>query len=258
MNDLPIFKPMKLYYSLFSILFLCSCLSETKQVFIDKNPPADGFNILGSDPEAIAIADSVMLASGGRQAWDETTYLKWNFFGSRRHIWNKKTGDLVIEGIRDSFLIKMNLEEMTGEVFMDDRMLTKQDSLDKYLKKGKEMWINDAYWVFLPYKLKDSGVTLKYLEKDSMANGELAERIQLSFQEVGVTPENKYIVYVDPKTNLLKQWDFYTNFDDKKARFTTPWNDYSKHGNLMLSGNRGGDYLISEIAVGDTLSRYFD
>ena len=247
-------------YLLLFTAFLVFVACETKQPIIptEENPAAEGFNLSKSDPVAIALADSIMIASGGRKAWDETQYLKWNFFGSRRHIWNKKTGDLVIFGIRDSFKIKMNINDLSGEVFMDDRYLTKEDSLDQYLQKGKEMWINDAYWVFLPYKLKDSGVTLKKLEKDTMSNGVLAERLQLSFNNVGVTPDNKYIVYLEPRTNLLSQWDFYSKFDDEKARFSTPWADYKKHGDIFLSGDRGGDYQITEIAIGDTLAHYFD
>ena len=86
----------------------------------------------------------------------------------------------------------------------------------------------------------------------------MAERIQLSFNDVGVTPENKYIVYVDPFTNELAQWDFYPTADSEKPRFSTPWTDYKKHGNLKLSGDRGGNYQITEIAVGDSLAKFFE
>ncbi len=240
----------------FWILVSCSVQQESTNQVI--NPPAVGFNEEASDPKAIALADSVMNASGGRKAWDETKYLRWNFFGARRHTWNKHNGDLIIEGIRDSFLIHMNLQDMTGTVYMNDRFLTKQDSLDQYLEKAKEMWINDSYWIFLPYKLKDSGVTLSYLERDSTLDGQLAERIELQFDQVGVTPDNKYIVYVDPQTKRIVQWDFYRDATDEKARFSTPWTDYKGHGNLLLSASRGENYLLEDIAVGDSLVRYFD
>ena len=59
--------------------------SETKEV----NPAAEGFNQTNSDAQAIAIADEVMLAMGGREAWDNTRYLCWKFFGRDELIWDK-------------------------------------------------------------------------------------------------------------------------------------------------------------------------
>ena len=37
-----------------------------------ENPPAPGFDLAGSDPRAIAVADQVMERMGGREAWDRT------------------------------------------------------------------------------------------------------------------------------------------------------------------------------------------
>ena len=36
------------------------------------NPPAPGFDEAGSGRRAVAIADLVMMAMGGREPWDET------------------------------------------------------------------------------------------------------------------------------------------------------------------------------------------
>jgi hypothetical protein len=233
---------MKLYSLIFFLsLFLMIACS-------DPNPHADGFNINGSDPEAIAIADKVMEASGGRKAWDNTEVLQWRFFGNRFHTWNKKTGDITIESEKDSFTINMNINSMEGSVNWKGRELTKADSLDKYLDRGKAWWINDSYWIFLPFKLKDSGVTLKYLGEAKTAEGAPADKLELTFTGVGVTPDNKYHVYVDKETNLVSQWDFFGNYADEKPRFSTPWKDYKQYGNIMLSSSRG-ERGMSDIAV---------
>ncbi len=236
----------------------CGNQSSSNESTIDyQNIAADGFNVKGSDAKAISIADEVMQAMGGRKAWDETRYLKWNFFGSRIHVWDKKTGDLVIEGIRDTFDIRMNIHNNTGRVKLKGIELSAQDSLQKYLDKGKSMWINDAYWVFMPHKLKDSGVTLKYISKDTTQNGRSADVLSLSFDQVGDTPENMYYVYVDDSTRLVSQWDFYPEVNDSTAQFKTPWEDYKQYDRLLLSGSRGGDYIIGDLSASDTLSRYF-
>ena len=87
--------------------------------------------------------------------------------------------------------------------------------------------------------LKDSGVTLKYIGQDSTLGGENADILQLTFNDVGDTPQNKYLVYVDKDARLVSQWDFYQETSQDTARFQLPWEDYQQYGNLMLSGSRG-------------------
>ena len=131
--------------------------------------------------------------------------------------------------------------------------MTHPDSLAKYVERGKNIWINDSYWLVMPYKLKDSGVTLKHLGKETTIAGQSADKLQLTFQNVGVTPNNMYWVYVDDQSRLVTQWDFFTNATDEDARFSTPWNEYQKFGEILLSGNRGGERKLTDIAVYQTL-----
>ena len=132
------------------------------------NPPAKGFNEAGSDIEAIHLADEVMRTIGGRKAWDATHYVKWNFFGRRTLTWDKINHRCRIEIPSDSLTILLNLKSDKGKVYKSGKPYTEVDSLTKYLKKGKEIWINDSYWLVMPMKLKDSGVTSgSFLLKDS-------------------------------------------------------------------------------------------
>ena len=105
----------------------------------------------------------------------------------------------------------------------------------------------------MPFKLKDSGVTLKYVGEDTTQVGKQADVLSLTFKEVGDTPNNKYLVYVGKDTRLVDQWDFYTNATDTVPRFSTPWAEYNKYGNIMLSSDRKMAKL-SEIGVYETLS----
>ena len=122
------------------------------------------------------------------------------------------------------------------------------DSLDVYLQRGYEMWVNDSYWLVMPYKLKDSGVTLKYLREDTTQKGERADVIGLAFEEVGVTPQNVYEVWIDTDSKLVTQWAFYPDSSAQDPRFITPWANYEKYGEILLSGNRG-QYELSDIEV---------
>ena len=222
----------------------------------DQNPHADGFNIENSDTKAIAIADMVMEAMGGRQNWDNTRYLRWNFFGSRLHTWDKKTGEIQIKGIKKDFNINMNIHSMKGNVFVGEQELSKKDSLDLWLGRGKSWWINDSYWLIMPFKLKDSGVTLKYLGRDTMKGGIETDVIALTFEDVGDTPQNKYHVFIDTVDLLVKQWDYYSNATDSLPRLSTPWEDYNQFNRIKLSGDRGR-FALTEISASDTLSVFF-
>lgn len=212
------------------------------------NPAADGFNEEESDAQAIEWADKVMEAMGGRKSWDTTRYFHWNFFGRRTLLWDKQGQRVRIDSPGDSTTYLVNLADGTGQVKKGKMVFENADSLETYVSRGTRIWINDSYWLVMPFKLKDSGVTLNYVGQDTTLEGQTAEVLSLTFEEVGVTPLNKYLVYVDPATNLVCQWDFYTKADDEAPRFAMPWKSYSKHGDLQLSGDRGKPQL-SEIAV---------
>ncbi len=239
----------------FLMILLWSCNSTNTQnagstVEDNVNPPAEGFNAEASDPKAIALADSVMNAMGGRKAWDNTHYISWNFFGARNLLWDKKEGTVRIEIPRDSTIFLVNIFDKTGKAQVQGEEITEPDSLAKLMDRAEAIWINDAYWLVMPFKLKDSGVTLKYLGQDTTEQGRPAEVLELTFREVGNTPNNKYHVYIDSETNLITQWDFYTNASDEEPRFSTPWDDYRRFGDILLSGDRG-QRQISDIAVYD-------
>ena len=213
------------------------------------NPPAEGFNEAASDPEAIEIADQVMEAMGGRQAWDSTRYLTWNFFGNRTLLWDKQTGDVRIDSHRDSTVYLINIYDNTGKVKKNSSEMP-ADSLQKYTDRGKGIWINDSYWLVMPFKLKDSGVTLTYKGEDTIRGGSAADVLQLKFENVGNTPQNKYDVYVDKNSHLVKQWAYYKEAAMDTPNFITPWNDYKEYGSILLGGDRG-DRDITEIKVLD-------
>ena len=216
----------------------------------DKNPPAPGFNLAGSDAKALAIADEVMAKLGSHRNWDNTHYVKWRFFGRRLHVWDKWTGDIRVES--KDLIVLMNINTKTGRAWKAGSEITHPDSLVQPLQFGYEVWVNDSYWMFMPYKLKDSGVTLKYAGAGKIVDSTAADMLELTFSNVGVTPENKYLVYVDQKTKLVGQWDYFEKASELKPRMSSPWSNWQRHGKVMLSDDRGrGKH--TEIAVFEQL-----
>jgi hypothetical protein len=224
---------------------------------VDENLPLPGFNIEGSDADAIMIADKVMEAMGGRSAWDQTKYISWNFFGRRTLLWNKHNGDVRIEFVDSNEIILVNINTMQGQVRKDGKTIDNPDSLASYLIKGKNIWINDSYWLVMPYKLKDSGVSLFYTGSDTTQMGEESYVLQLAFNNVGETPNNVYNVWVDVSSYLVTQWAYFENSEHTVPDIVTPWKGYKKYGNILLSGDRGKAQLTEIKILNDVPSTAF-
>ena len=243
----------QLLFSLLLTIALVSCGEKTQSTTEEPygNPPADGFNMAGSDAQAIAIADEVMDAMGGRKAWDNTHYVCWNFFGRDALIWDKWTGNVRIDRSNGMTLIG-NINDETGKAFMNGREITDADSVANLMQSAKSVWINHSYWLVMPYKLKDSGVTLKYVGEEATQDGRPADKLKLTFESVGRTPQNMYHVWVDKESKLVTQWAHFSNNTDEEPRFINPWADYQKYGNIMLSSSRG-ERGMEDIMVFDEL-----
>jgi len=208
------------------------------------NPPAEGFDSEGSDPRAIELADEVMKRMGGRQAWDDTECIAWKIFG-RSHVWNRHNGDYRME--TDTSVVIMNLGSGEGRCWERGSLLDGEEN-DVAIGRARSVWINDSYWLVMPYKLKDSGVTLRYGGEAATEDGRAAEVLELTFTGVGETPDNKYEVYVDRKSGLVSQWAFYRDSDDDEPRFVLPWSDWSRYGDIQLASGRGKTH-VTEISV---------
>ncbi|WP_010136633.1 hypothetical protein [Ochrovirga pacifica] len=203
-----------------------------------------------SDPKAIAIAKEVMQQMGGEEQWNNTHFIQWDF-GKRTLYWDKWTGDVRVEAPNDALVILVNINTMKGKAYQNGTLVQDKQQTKKLLKKGKNWWINDSYWLTMPWKLLDPGVTLTYLRTDTLPNGAQADVLQMTFENVGVTPNNKYEIFVDQQEKLVKQWAFFKNYQDTKPKFSKPWDNYQKLGKVWLSFNRS-DFGPKNVVVKDT------
>ncbi len=216
------------------------------------NPPMEGFDMAGSDAEAMAIADAVMAAMGGRENWDNTRYLSWGF-GNDEQLWDKSTGDFRYQ--RDSLVVLMNINRREEGAAYADGVQIEDD--EEIIAGAYRAWVNSGYWFMMPYKLKDSGVTLTYQGEGTTEDGRAADIVQLMFENVGLTPQNRYLVFVDKETRLVSQWQYFREAGDTEPGFTRPWANWKRYGTIMLSDNRGegrgGDFVLPYVGVYESL-----
>jgi hypothetical protein len=205
------------------------------------------------DEKASKLVSAMWTAMGGEEQWDNLQYVSWTFFGARHLVWDKIGGRVRIDSPRDTSIYLLNLNSLEGKVIKGGEEVTDPEELKKLLNRAEGIWINDAYWLFMPFKLQDPGVTVNYMREDTMLGGQPASVLALTFEEVGNTPENKYEVYIDKADNLIKQWAYFKEADQETPPKIWPWDNYQSYNGLMLSSDRSDKSGPSNVRIYDTL-----
>ncbi|HYM80348.1 MAG TPA: hypothetical protein VEY91_02930 [Candidatus Limnocylindria bacterium] len=199
------------------------------------------------------IADQVRHALGGGERWDSLAGVRWSFEYAlndtirtdRRHAWDKRTGWHRVEGKNRAgqrLVIVHRISQPEGRAWVDGKAI-EGDSLQKLLKLGTSLWINDAYWAFMPYKLRDPGVTVK-MDGESRANGKMHDRLALTFADVGETPGDRYWVSVDRATHRIETWEMVLEGNQPPAD-TWTLEGWEEHGRLWFpTAKRNGNRTV--------------
>ena len=77
--------------------------------------------------------------------------------------------------------------------------------------------------------------------------------LELTFENVGNTPDNKYEVFIDPVDSLVKQWAYFKEASQDSASAIWPWDNYADHNGVLLSGDRSDNKGPRNVRVYDTL-----
>jgi len=205
----------------------------------------------GADVRATEIADSMLTAMGGVDNWNRAHFVRYDFkvniggklIAVRSHLWDKMTGRYRLEGkTKDgkATLALFNVANQQGMAYVDGRKL-EGTAANEALKSAYGSFINDMYWLAMPWKWKDAGVNLKYLGRKPHG-GQDMDVVQLTFGKVGLTPGDTYQAFVSPKTKLMEHWEY-----KLQSGNTGSWDwEYATTGGIKLASNHtksGGDFI---------------
>ena len=219
-----------------------------------------------AQPTAADVAGQVMQALGGKEAWDATHFLRFTFAGRRTHHWDKWSGRHRLEGQSpegQKYVVLHNLnvrDGREGEVWLDGKK-AEGDAVKEWLERAYGAWINDTYWLLMPYKLQDPGVNLTY-EGTEQIEGMTYDKLHLSFGQVGLTPGDEYWAWINRDTHLMDRWAYLLQAQPGQPRAAEPtawrWQGWQKYGNILLAPTRAqvtGDRKLelTDIAVFETL-----
>lgn len=212
------------------------------------------------DPEAVAVAERTLAALGGQQAWDATRYLSFGFAGRRSHWWDRATGRHRVEGTTgdgEPYVVLHDLDSRQGRAWLGGDEVTGERAAE-LLENAYGAWVNDTYWLLAPYKLLDPGVELAY-GGEATIDGTVYQVLELSFESVGLTPGDRYWVYVERDSGLVGRWAYVLEDQPADAEPTAwRWVNWQRYGGIMLADRReqvGTDRVLdlSPIAVPESL-----
>jgi hypothetical protein len=249
--------------ALLFVLIMASALGcRTAPEQSASNSEQKQFDPAKSDAKAAQIADEVMVALGGRKNYEAINYLSFHFVveadskkvSDWRHDWDRRKNNYRVEGITregDHLLAIFNLDTRDGAAFKNGQKLDGEEK-GQILKRAYGRYINDTFWLLMPFKLKDAGAVLQYdgAEEINEVNYEV---LRLSYADsVGLTPRNIYRVFVDQATRVIHRWEYY----EKAGAPPAPawWEKWNFHGGVKLAEQRTFEssnrkLLFTEIVV---------
>lgn len=214
----------------------------------------------GADEKSAALAKKTIEAMGGQEAWDATRFVRFTFAGARTHHWDKHQGRHRLEGTTregESYVVLLDLDTKDGRAFKDGEELSGEAAAE-WLERSYGAWINDTYWLVMPFKLFDDGVSLVY-EGTEEIDGTAYEKVKMNFDSVGLTPGDTYWVYFNPDTGLVDRWAYHLqDWEAEKPPTAWTWGGWQTYGQIKLAPERkmvGGDRELpmDDIAVFETL-----
>lgn len=198
------------------------------------------------DPEVTRIHSRMMDEMAPDNGWDRARYIEFDWGVNREggalirsHRWDRFEGTARYEAdSEDGRLVAIFPTDTPedGRVWVDGEEL-EGDAADQRLQGAYRAHINDSYWLLMPYKWSDPGVTARYLGTETDDDGQDWEVVELTFeQDTGLTPQNMYHAFINPETGLMERWHHYSNADSDPS--PTDWTAWTRVGPIMLARDR--------------------
>jgi hypothetical protein len=218
-------------------LLWSGCASESASDSASTVSPTD---TIALETQADSVAHRLLRAHG-MDAWASSPYLRFNFGietpgGAQtiaRHLWNRNTGEYRIEwsaGPDSAYVALVNVREqhdgrLAGTAYLNGTELTGTAD-ENAREEAYGRFVNDTYWLLAPLKAFDPGVNRTYLPDSSTATHDV---LQLTFNDVGRTPGDRYWLYVSIETGRLDRWAYRLEGmpEDASPRFYD-WTQYQE------------------------------
>lgn len=197
-------------------------------------------------------ADRLQESLGGESAWERTRFIAFHWLverngevvSDRRHAWDRFDGRYRLEyAVADTPYVilfdEKTLREEPGLGKVPEGRAWKDGvelagaALDTALNRAYGAFINDTYWLLMPFKWEDPGVHLAYEGTRTLSDSLAHPVVHLTFdQGLGVT-EDQYWAFLDPDTGRMAAWQYHLGRDEAPGPVFW-WEDWTPVGDLVI------------------------
>lgn len=205
-------------------------------------PPAD------VDRESEPVVRALTDAMGGLKVWESLPCFRFDFVSVRdgkevsryRHWWDKRNGRCRMEGPDGkgrNVTAVFGLADKKGVAFVDGIGESDSTRVAEIIEYGYERWVNDTYWVMMPFKLRDPGVKIRYSRPERTLQATY-DVLEVTFVPgTGLTSDDHYWLYVNRATHLIDRWE-YVLTGQKPPPGGSSWEAWTNVGTVKLSLQR--------------------
>lgn len=195
------------------------------------------------DPKAVAVANAMQDAMGGLANWQKAHFVRFDYIVKngrrtsvqRSHLWDKWNGRYRLEEkMKDgkTEVVLFNSATKEGSAYIDGNKLT-GDQAANALKQAYADYINDTWWLAMPFKWLYPGTNLKYIGVRRRGHDKY-DVVELSFNSgAGLTPGDKYTAWVDQNSHLMTHYSYVLQNHKRGG-----WNwEYTETNGIKLASN---------------------
>jgi hypothetical protein len=215
------------------------------------------FDVARSDAKAVAIADQVLGAVGGEAAWNNAKEIIWaqavivdgKVKDASKHSWDRWNGRHRFTRIDPSGSMGTTMHDLfdgSGTAMVEDAEGNRANAMAEQRKsmmaEAKKRWASDSYLLAMPFKLKDPGVQLSYVEErrdlasTSTEDPMKYDVIKVSFdQGVGPAPGDVYYLLVDKESHLPDVIEYVPTGKSDDQRIGYRLTNWTEVGGLKFS-----------------------
>jgi hypothetical protein len=227
------------------LLLVSACSPRTK---FATHPKASAvFVPASSDAQAVEIADKVVAALGGPDAWKNAKQIRWKQEvqqdGATKlaglHAWDRWNGRHYAKLLTGNKVEVMYPLYEDGGTAMVGRNKLDADSKNKAIASARKRWHEDTVLFLLPNLLKSPGVTLKYKGEAPGENGVdmTCHDLQVNFDGNDSTREGTtYHLIVDKESNMPLRIEIERGGPDKRLAYS--FGEWTESGGVKLATMR--------------------
>lgn len=242
-------KHRKLCFVLLFVSTLFSCQVKTSlETTVQDSIQVEKFDLAYSDPAAVQLADSIMAAVGGMEAWNATRFISWTF-QNWNFFWDKKLNLIRAESNASVFLFDVS---GTGKGKVNGEQVQGSD-LENSILNLRRLFGESKQILMMPFLLKEGSNRLTYEgEVTSEQTGLKRNILRVNFDTLHNLQVKECQLLVDLKDNLIREC-LCVYAGDSTALI--PLGNYTAYGKVRLSDSHSGNIKVEENLPADFFSK---